>query len=928
MKPSTNFTILRYFLVLLAGSFISFSAVSQQVNSKPVTLNLDSAFIGTLVKELEPQTGLHFYYDSKQFDSLRIIISVKDKPLSEVLDQVFANTDFHYTVIDEKFIFITRGITLRTTLPESFFPGKQIDSSRTKQTVPDFNASRKAAVDPSVENRLFEIGIKTNSISHAKATFAGFVRNGKTGEPVVGAYLSIENSSTGVSTDQYGYYSLTIPRGSYILNIQGIGMKDTRRRITLYTDGKLNIDLVERVSSLKEVIVSAAKVANVRRVSMGVERLSIKNIKQMPAIFGEADILRAVLTLPGVKTVGEASTGFNVRGGSTDQNLILFNDATIFNPSHFFGFFSAFNPDVVKDVELFKSSIPAKYGGRLASVLNITSREGNKKKMAGTAGIGPLTSRFNLEGPIIKDKMSFIAGVRATYANWLMGLLPGEYKDSKASFYDVNLHLSYQPGNKDNLYFTGYLSKDRFNLNNDTTYHYSNNNISVKWKHSFNNKFNSEVTAGYDQYDYSTYSSQLPVAGYKLAFNIGQLNTKADFTWFLHPKHTADFGISYIRYQLHPGNYNPEGEESLVRPDTVAREQGREMAIYLSDRWNVGTNLSIHAGIRYSMFSFLGPADVNMYAPGLPKNSDNLLDVKNVSSGSAKNYHGPECRLSARYNLTGDFSIKAGFNSQRQYIHMLSNTTAISPTDIWKLSDPNIKPQYGEQVSLGLYKNFKGNTIETSIEVYYKKIKNYLDYKSGAELVMNHHIETDVMNTKGKAYGAEFMIRKQAGKLNGWLSYTYSRILLKQNDPTITEIINRGEYYPAIYDKPHDVTMVGNYRLSHRFSVSLNTTYSTGRPITIPIGRYYYAGSQRALYSDRNSYRIPDYFRADMSMNIDGNHKVNQKTHSSWTIGLYNLTGRKNAYSVYYVSEAGLINGYKLSIFGSIIPFVNYNIRF
>jgi hypothetical protein len=302
--------------------------------------------------------------------------------------------------------------------------------------------------------------------------------------------------------------------------------------------------------------------------------------------------------------------------------------------------------------------------------------------------------------------------------------------------------------------------------------------------------------------------------------------------------------------------------------------------------------------------------------------------VKNVSSGSAKTYHGPEYRLSARYNLTGDFSIKAGFNSQRQYIHMLSNTTAISPTDIWKLSDPNIKPQYGEQVSLGLYKNFKGNTIETSVEVYYKKIKNYLDYKSGAELVMNHHIETDVMGTKGKAYGAEFMLRKQAGKLNGWLSYTYSRILLKQNDPAITEIINRGEYYPAIYDKPHDVTMVGNYRLSHRFSVSLNATYSTGRPITIPIGRYYYAGSQRALYSDRNSYRIPDYFRADMSMNIDGNHKVNQKTHSSWTIGLYNLTGRKNAYSVYYVSEAGLINGYKLSIFGSVIPFVNYNIRF
>jgi len=329
------------------------------------------------------------------------------------------------------------------------------------------------------------------------------------------------------------------------------------------------------------------------------------------------------------------------------------------------------------------------------------------------------------------------------------------------------------------------------------------------------------------------------------------------------------------------------------------------------------------------MFNYLGPQSVNEYAPGIPKTADNIVATKNYAGGDfIKTYSGPEYRLSLKYEITDSFSIKAGFNTQRQYIHVLSNTAAIAPTDIWKLSDPNIKPQAGTQVSLGLYRNFKNNTIETSIEVYYKKIQNFLDYKSGAQLVMNHHIETDVINTGGKAYGVELLIRKATGKLNGWLSYTYSRTLLKMDDPEAGEIINEGKYYPANYDQPHSATVVGNYRVNHRFSVSVNATYSTGRPITLPVGVFYYDNAYRTLYAGRNAYRIPDYFRTDFSMNIEGNHRVHQKTHNSWTIGVYNVTGRKNPYSVYYVSENGAVNGYKLSIFGSAIPYVNYNIRF
>jgi hypothetical protein len=473
------------------------------------------------------------------------------------------------------------------------------------------------------------------------------------------------------------------------------------------------------------------------------------------------------------------------------------------------------------------------------------------------------------------------------------------------------------------------MSKDHFNLNNDTAYEYSNRNINLQWKHSFNNKLNALTGVGYDHYQYNINSDANKINAYDLQFNISQASLRSDFNYYLSTKHTIEFGINSIYYKLHPGSYTPVGSESLVKPDIVPTEQGLESAVYLGDRFNVSPDFSVNYAIRYSMYQYLGPQSVSTYAEGVPRDESSRIETKEYKKGDIiKTYSAPEFRFALRYALSPDFSIKAGVNSLQQYIHMLSNTTAIAPTDIWKLSDPNIKPQQGEQVSLGFYKNFKSNTIETSVEVYYKRMRHYLDYKSGAILVLNHNIETDVINTRGKAYGVELLIKKIAGKLNGWIGYSYSRTFLKVDDPIAGENINNGHYYPSNYDKPHDLSIVGNIRLSHRFSVSSNIVYSTGRPITLPFGMYYYAGAQRVLYSDRNAYRIPDNFRIDLSMNIEGNAKVHQRTHNSWTIGVYNLTGRKNPYSVYFISENGVIKGYKLSIFGSIIPFVNFNIRF
>ena len=917
-----------FIIILCCFTLVQYKASAQQ-GEPVITARFDSLKASAFVLELEKQTGYRIYYDTTGFDSLSVTLNIQQKPLSQVLDMVFMNTDLKYSIYNKQ-VFITKGVAITTTLPEDFFLPKTNtgDSSKTKYIITSVEEDNRPQNNTS-ENKLYEIGIKTPGALQGVAKLAGYIKDVNTGEPIPGAAVFVEKLKISVNSDQFGYYSITLPKGRHLLNIQSLGKKDTWRQVMLYGDGPLNIDMKDYILSLKAVIISAKKAANINSLQMGVEKVDIRTIKQIPVVFGEADILRVIQTLPGVKTVGEASTGFNVRGGSADQNLILFNDATVYNPSHFFGFFSAFNPDVVSSVELYKSSIPAKYGGRLSSVLDVVSREGNKKKITGSAGIGLLTSRLNVEGPLIKDKTSFILGGRATYANWLLKYLPDQYKNSKASFYDVNLLTSHKLNDKNDLYLTAYLSNDRFNLNSDTVYGYGNKNIVLKWKHVYNNKLQSIVSAGYDGYGYSIYSDNNPVNAYTLKFDINQSNLKVHFNYFVNSKHTLDFGLSSIYYTLYPGSFQPRGGKSLVVPDVVSKEQALESAVYLTEKYNITSQLSLQAGIRYSFYNYMGPKTVYYYADGIPKETGNITDTVNYAKGKfINNYGGPEYRLSIRYAITDNFSIKAGYNSMRQYIHTLSNTTAIAPTDIYKLSDPNIKPQTGDQFAIGFYKNFKNNTIETSVETYYKRIKDYLDFKSGAQLVLNQHIETDVFNTVGKAYGVELMIKKLTGKLNGWISYTWSRTFLKMDDSTKGQIINKGAYYPANYDKPHDVTVIANYRFSHRFSISMNATYSTGRPITIPIGRYYYAGSMRALYSDRNAYRIPDYFRMDASMNIEGNHKVKQKTHNSWTFGVYNLLGRKNPYSVYFVSENGVINGYKLSIFGAAIIYANFNIRF
>lgn len=821
----------------------------------------------------------------------KVNVQLKGHPLAELIKQVESQTPYRFYYDEALFDSLKLNLDLK-------------------------NVSVKEVMDKALDGSDFNYAVFENAIFLTKHVqiltaipswqTAGIKRNKTTKTVPLAADLSITNTSTLATAAN---------------ELQFIDVKTQ----------PLKSALANESLTLKEVVITNDQASNVLGTKMGVERLDIKTIKQMPTVFGEADVLRVVLALPGVKSVGESSTGFNVRGGSADQNLILFDQATIYNPSHFFGFFSALNPEIISTVQLYKSSIPAKYGGRLSSVLELNGREGNKKEFTGTAGIGLLTSRLNIEGPIIKDKTSFILGGRTTYSNWITNILPENsgYRGAKASFYDVNLSLSHQQNKKNSFHLTAYLSRDKSNLATDTTFQYSNRNLSLRWKHIFNEKLYGTVTAGRDEYSHDNFSKYKEDIDYKLKFSIAQTNFKTNFNYSPEKKLSIDFGTSSIYYTNNPGDLGPLTDKSLVVAEIIPPEQGLENALFAEQRYDFTKAITLVAGLRYSFYSSLGAGSANIYADGLDKSDANIVSVANYTGGKViKTYHGPEYRLGATFLLNSSLSLKAGYNTQRQYIHMLSNTTSMSPTDIWKLSDLNIAPQRGSQFSLGIYKNFKSNTIETSVEGYYKRINDFLDYKSGATLILNPEIEQDVLPTQGKAYGIEFLVKKPAGKLNGWLSYTYSRTMLKTDDPTGSNSINLGKYYPANYDKPHDFTFIGNYSFSQRISLSLNITYSTGRPITLPVGKYYYQGGQRLLYSERNQYRIPDYFRSDISINILGNHKVKQLTHNSWTIGVYNLTNRKNAFASFFASENKLIKGYQLSIFGTAIPFVNYNIRF
>ena len=682
---------------------------------------------------------------------------------------------------------------------------------------------------------------------------------------------------------------------------------------------------------LAEIVVVGGRPSSVDNVMMGSEKFKPQLLKNIPSAFGESDIMKIVLSLPGVTTVGEASSGYNVRGGATDQNLILFNGGTVFNPSHLFGLFTSFNSEAVEDVELFKSSVPVEYGGRISSVLKVVSKEANMKKLTGSASIGVLTSKATIEIPIVKDKMSLLLNGRTTYSDWILKKLPEKsgYKDGTANFYDLGGVLTWKPNSLNRVKINGYWSHDKFSFSSSDSYGYQNSNFSAEWRSMLSEKITATLSAGLDHYEYFNEDWGTPSMAARLSFGIDQLWGKLHFRHRLTEKQVLTYGLSMQHYNVQAGKYEPVGDASYIKTDQLQREKALESAAYISYELPLTEKLSVSAGLRYSMFNALGPRDVNYYEADQLPSEETLLETRH-ETGVIKTYQAPEFRLSALYAIQENLSLKVGFNTMHQYIHKVSNTSIVSPTDTWKLSDPNIKPQKGWQIAAGIYHETRDKKYEFSAEVYYKHIDDYLNYRNSAVLLMNPHLETDVISTKGKAYGVELQIKKPTGKVNGWVSYTFARSLLRQDEMRVENPLNDGDWYPSEYDRPHEVKAVLNFKFTERYSFSSNFNYATGRPTTLPTGKYYNSYYQKFMpyYSDRNTYRIPDYMRLDLAFNIEPTHKLTSFLHTSFSIGVYNALARRNAYNIYYTNEGDMIKGYRLSVFGTAIPYVSLNIQF
>lgn len=898
-------------------------------NDQNIDIQFDNTPLKEAVLQLEKVSSFTFYFDEDWLNGYFVTKEFKNEPLTVVLKGIFENTNINYLVKDEKVILVNNSY-IYTDLPDNFF-NEVVQKKTYKQenNAPIFQEEYKGRTTTQ-HRKLVTIGKQLPNSANKSYILSGTFINSNTGEPLQNLSISTVDRSKYAVTDSNGHFTLRLPYGLNKLETNLLGFEKIRQDVIMYGDGNLDLSLRENTESLEEVVVKSKKDANVRDAVVGVTSIDIESVKTIPLVLGERDILKVATTMPGIKTAGEGASGFNVRGGRADQNLILLDDAVLYNPSHFLGFFSAVNPFTTGSMEVYKASIPAEYGGRLSSVFDIQTKSGNMEKFAGEGSVGPITANLAIEAPVVKGKASVIAGFRATYSDWILRSLDeDELKNSEASFYDGIVKYKHNIDNNNTIEGTVYFSKDRFSITSDSIFDYQNRLISLKYGHVFNEKNRAEVILASSQYKYGINYEARANQDFDFGYELNEYQAKLNFNYKFSKQHKFTYGLSSKLYSIDPGNISPIGANSDVTEKSIDREKGLESAICISDMFEVSDKFLIDIGLRYSFYASLGAATQNVYAEGVPKSESSIIEVKNYDNNEfIKTYGGPEYRVSARYLLGNDFSVKGGYNTTIQYLHLLSTNTTMSPTDIWKLSDLNVEPQRASQFSLGFFKNLPDQSIELSIEGYYKKMKDILDYKVGAQLILNETLETELLQGEGKAYGVEFLLKKNEGRFNGYLGYSYSRSFVKLDSQLLQERVNNGDFFPANYDKPHDFSVVANYKLTKRFSFSGNFTYQTGRPITYPVGRYYFAGEEQVLYSDRNQYRIPDYFRLDLGVNIEGNHKRNKLAHSFINISVYNVLGRNNPYSVFFVNEGGQIQAYKTSIFSVPVPTITYNFKF
>jgi hypothetical protein len=882
------------------------------------------------VTRVEAQTGVTFYYLDAWVRGIRVTVSGKDISLRRTLEKTLLPAGLHHHIEANRQIYLTERQPLVSSLPDYSRQGEASSLSGEGESGLNSTAEQRY-IDGRKAGMLetLEVGTRAQGEGKNVAVLHGKITDVETGDPLIGATIYFEELKNGSATDVDGRFTMVVRPGKYTIEFKCMGMEDRHNYLEVLSGGELYITMQKSVIALTEVVVMANRYHNVRGTQMGFDRLNYKIMKEVPVVMGEKDVLKVVQMLPGVQTMGEGAAGFNVRGSAADQNMIYVNKVPVYNSSHLFGFFTSFSPDIVKDFTLYKSNLPASYGGRLASVLDITARQGNLNRYTAHGGISPVTARLSVEGPIKKGKSSFILAGRSTYSDWILTRLEDPaLRESKASFYDMSGMLTWEPGEKTLIKVFGYYSSDYFKLSTTNQYDYNNTGGSLNIRRRMGSRVSANLALVYGAYDFTTINEQVASEAWTQAYKIDHYEAKLDMTWLSLGKHRLTFGGNAILYNLDRGNVLPYGDISIRAPLDLGLDNGLETAVYLADEIALTPRLTLYGGLRFSTYTSLGPDQVQVYGEGMPMQPGSVVEV--IDAGPyepIKTYTGLEPRAAINFMLGANNSLKLSYNRVNQYMFMLSNTIAISPTDQWKLVDYNIKPPFVDQVSLGFYQDFPRGGVNTSVEVYYKSVGNAVDYRDGANFISTPHVEQLILQGEQEAYGFEALLKKNAGKLSGWIAYSYTRSTMWVNSPLPGERINYGKPYPSNFDRPHNLSVVTNLKVNRRLSFSANLVYTTGRPVTYPVSIYYLDGMQFVDYSARNSYRIPDYFRVDFSINLEGNLKERKLFHSYWMLNFYNATARKNAYSVYFQNDQGTINGYKLSIFGQMVVTLSWNFK-
>ncbi|WP_222984423.1 TonB-dependent receptor [Flagellimonas meishanensis] len=779
-----------------------------------------------------------------------------------------------------------------------------------------------------------------------KYTLSGTISEANSNETLIGVTIAFPELRTGATTNEYGFYSITLPQGEYNVVVSYLGFQDVRQTINLNSDVKKDFRLLEKAEELEEVVVTDdAERLDIRKPQMSVNTLAAQTIKQIPVVLGEADVIKSLLLLPGVTNAGEASSGFNVRGGAVDQNLILLDEAVVFNSSHLFGFFSVFNPDAIKDVKLFKGGIPARYGGRVSSVLEIFQKEGNSKEFKVNGGIGAVASRLLLEGPIDKDRTAFLVGGRASYAHLFLPLLD---IDDKAYFYDLNTKINHKINDRNSIFLSGYFGRDLFSINDSFINIYGNAVGNFRWNHLFSDKLFSNLSLIYSDYFYGL---ELDFVGFDWDSGIQNFNVKYDLKHYVSDKLQINYGLNNIYYVFNPGKIRPNSPDSGIVEEQLTKKYANENAIYVDVEHKISESLSVEYGLRASQFNRFGQDEFFVYENDNPvifdpfalvyREAEPIDTISPGRGGTLKKFFNLEPRISMSYNFNGKSSVKASYTKLAQYLHLLSNTSSPTPLDVWTPSGPFIEPQLLDQYAVGYFRNIKDGAYSFETEAFYKDIQNRIDYIDGADLIANNAIEQVILNGVARAYGIEFLLRKNEGAFTGWLAYTLSRSEQRTPGRDLRALgidtgrsdletgINFGEWYSTPFDKTHDISIYGNYELNDNWSLNANFIYQTGQPTNYPVGQFEFEGITVPFYGLRNKERLPDYHRLDISATLTPRKNKDRNFQSEWVFSIYNAYNRRNAASINFREndDTGRNEAIRTSIFG-IIPAITYNFKF